>query len=203
MAAIDQVSGDQVSGDQVSGSTLAASRAVRYSHVAIVLHWAIAVLVLATIPLGVYGTNFGGDLARTAKDIHKPIGIVILALTLVRVGWRLGHTPPALPEDMTPRLRRIARGTHVAFYVLLLLLPLSGWWMSSAVPVRHPIGMGLFDVPFLPVPRGFMSAGPAHLLHVVLGFSMIGLAALHIAAALKHHFVEHDDILQRMLPRRA
>ncbi|NIJ07316.1 cytochrome b561 [Sphingomonas vulcanisoli] len=175
----------------------------RYSHVAILLHWAIAALVLTTIPLGVYGANFGGDLARTAKDIHKPIGILILALTLVRVGWRLSHKPPALPDGMTPAMRRVARGTHIAFYVLLLVLPLSGWWMSSAVPVRHPISFGLFDVPFLPVPRGFASAGPAHLVHVALGFLMIGLAALHIAAALKHQFVDRDQVLNRMLPRSA
>ena len=189
--------------DQASGSVAAASGALRYSRVAVALHWAIALLVLSTIPLGLYGANAEGDLARLAKDVHKPIGILILALTLVRVGWRLGHVPPALPDTMTPALRRIARGTHVAFYVLLLLLPLSGWWMSSAVPVRHPISMGLFDVPFLPVPRGFASAGPAHLVHTVLGFLMIGLAALHIAAALKHHFVDKDAVLARMLPRRA
>lgn len=186
--------------DRLSASAHAASR---YSRTAIMLHWIIAVLVLSTIPLGLYGTNFDGDLARTAKDIHKPIGILILALTLVRIGWRLSHVPPALPDTMTLRRRRIARGTHVAFYVLLLLLPLSGWWMSSAVPERHPISFGLFDVPFLPVPRGFGSAGPAHLVHTVLGFSMIGLAALHIAAALRHHFVQRDDVLARMLPRRA
>lgn len=189
--------------DQAGASTVAASRAPRYTHIAIALHWTIAILVLGTIVLGVYGANAGGDLARAAKDIHKPVGILILALTLVRLGWRLAHRPPALPETMAPALRRVARGTHVAFYVLLLVLPLSGWWMSSAVPVRHPIGFGAFAVPFLPVPRGFASAGPAHLAHVVLGFLMIGLAALHILAALKHHFVDHDDILRRMLPRAA
>ena len=180
-----------------------ATASTRYSRTAIMLHWTIAAFVLSTIPLGLYGANAGGDLARAAKDIHKPIGILILALTVVRVGWRLGHRPPALPDHMTPRLRRIARGTHVTFYVLLVLLPLSGWWMSSAVPVRHPISFGLFDIPFLPVPRGFVSAGPAHLVHTVLGFTMVGLAALHIVAAVRHHFVQRDDVLARMLPRRA
>ena len=179
------------------------SAASRYSRTAIALHWAIAALVLSTIPLGLYGAHAETDLARLAKDIHKPIGITILALTLVRVGWRLGHIPPPLPAQMTPALRRIARGTHVTFYVLLLLMPLSGWWMSSAVPVRHPISFGLFDIPFLPVPRGFASAGPAHGIHTLLGFTMIGLAALHIAAALKHHFIDRDGVLGRMLPRAA
>lgn len=193
---------DNGSGGDISGTAHAAASTRRYSRVAIILHWTIAILVLSTIPLGLYGAIADGDLARTAKDIHKPIGILILALTIVRVGWRLTHRPPPFPGSMTPRLRRIARFTHIAFYGLLLLLPFSGWWMSSAVPVRHPISFGAFDIPFLPVPRGFISAGPAHLVHVVLGFTMIGLAALHIAAALKHHFVERDDILSRMLPAR-
>ena len=102
---------------------------------------------------------------------------------------------------MKPTLRRIARATHVLFYVLLLVLPLTGWWMSSAVPTeRHPFGFGFFDVPFLPVPRGWASAGPAHFVHVNLSFLMIGLAVLHILAALKHHFFDKDDVLARMLP---
>ena len=173
----------------------------RYSGVAILLHWAIAVLVLATIPLGLYGANSETDAAQVATNTHKSIGILILLLTVVRLGWRLAHKPPALPETMKPMLRSIARGTHVLFYVLLLVLPLSGWWMSSAVPQRHPFGFGLFDVPFLPVPRGFASAGPAHFIHVNLGFLMIALAAVHIAAALKHHFVDRDGVLTRMWPR--
>jgi cytochrome b561 len=75
--------------------------------------------------------------------------------------------------------------------------------MSSAVPQRHPFGFGLFDVPFLPVPRGFASAGPAHIVHTTLGFLMLGLVVLHIAAALKHHFIDKDDVLGRMLARRS
>jgi cytochrome b561 len=158
--------------------------------------------VLSTIPIGWYGATFENDLAQTATNLHKTIGISILALTLVRLGWRLTHKPPPLPA-MTPALRWIARATHVLFYALLLILPLSGWWMSSAVPERHPFGFGIFDVPFLPVPRGFASAGPAHFVHTNLAWLMVALAALHIAAALKHQFVDKDDVLSRMLPRKA
>ena len=186
-----------------SGSTAITPRPVRYSHVAIALHWSIAALVLTTIPIGWFGASFEGDAAQSATNLHKSIGILILLLTLVRVGWRLSHRPPALPDAMPPALRRIARATHILFYALLLILPLSGWWMSSAVPERHPFGFGLFDVPFLPVPRGFASAGPAHFVHVNLAWVMVGLAVLHILAALKHRFVDRDEILARMLPRRA
>ncbi len=176
----------------------------RYSGTAIVLHWAIAALVLSTIPLGWYGATFETAAAQSATNIHKSIGIAILALTLVRVGWRLGHRPPALPADYNPILRVIARVSHALFYVLLIVLPLSGWWMSSAVPMeRHPFGYGPLQVPFLPVPRGWASAGPAHAMHVNLAWLMIGLVALHIAAALKHRFIDRDGVLARMLPRRA
>lgn len=173
-----------------------------YSRTAIVLHWGTAALVLATIPIGMFGASSESAAAQSATNLHKTIGILILALTLARVAWRLGHRPPAMPETMKPVLRKIARVTHVLFYALLLILPLSGWWMSSAVPERHAFGFGLFDIPFLPVPRGWASAGPAYLVHTMLGWLMIGLAVLHIAAALKHHFIDRDDILARMLPKR-
>lgn len=183
-----------------SGSIVARTR---YSNVAIVLHWSIATLVLATIPIGWFGATFETDLAQSATNAHKSIGILILTLTVLRVGWRLTHKAPALPESMAPVLRWIAKVTHLLFYALLLVLPLSGWWMSSAVPERHAFGFGFFDIPFLPVPRGFASAGPAHAIHVNLAWVMVGLVALHVLAALKHQFVDKDEILARMLPRRA
>ncbi|UVO51054.1 cytochrome b [Sphingomonas sp. SUN019] len=186
--------------DQFADSTRAASHTARYSRTAMALHWGIAALVLSTIPLGWYGASFEGDTAQSATNLHKSIGIAILLLTSVRIGWRLTHTPPALPDGMAPALRRIAEATYVLFYVLLLILPFSGWWMSSAVPERHPFGFGPFDVPFLPVPRGFASAGPAHFVHINLAWVMVGLAALHILAALKHQFVDRDGVLARMLP---
>ncbi|UAJ12579.1 cytochrome b [Polymorphobacter megasporae] len=179
----------------------APNQLTRYSRTAILLHWSIATCVLATIPIGWYGATFKTAAGQSATNLHKSIGIAILALTLVRVAWRLGHRPPPLPTAMTPMMRRIARATHVLFYVLLLVLPLSGWWMSSAVPVRHAFGFGLFDVPFLPVPRGWASAGGAHFIHVNLAWLMVGLAVLHILAALRHRFIERDGVLTRMLPR--
>lgn len=161
-----------------------------------------AALILSTIPLGWYGASFESAAAQTATNTHKTIGIVILALTLVRLGWRLAHQLPALPEGMTKLVRRVARATHGLFYFFLLILPLSGWWMSSAVPDRHSFGFGVFDIPFLPVPRGWASAGPAHGIHTNLVWVMVALVVLHIAAALKHHFFDKDDVLARMLPLR-
>ena len=191
------------------------------------LHWVIAVLVLSTIPIGWYGAsstpappsaaqvqrNPGAPPAspppksaaqQTATNLHKTIGICILFLTVLRVGWRLTHRPPALPESMARALRWLAKTSHALFYFLLIVMPLTGWWTSSAIPdpKRHPFGFGFFDIPFLPVPRGWASAMPAKFLHTGLALLMVGLAVLHILAALKHHFVDKDDVLKRMLPRR-
>lgn len=171
-----------------------------YTRTAILLHWAIAALVLTTIPIGWYGATYETAKGQSATDIHKSIGILILLVTLVRIGWRLGHKPPALPATMARAMRWAARITHTLFYGLLLILPLSGWWMSSAVPDRHTFGFGLFDVPFLPVPRGWASAGPAHFVHTTLAWLMIGLVALHILAVIKHILFDDDDLFSRMMP---
>ena len=125
--------------------------------------------------------------------------MTILVLTLARIVWRLMN--PALPlPDHTPRWQKIlARTTHVLFYVLLLALPLAGWASSSAAG-RAVEWFGLFSWPNLPVPldrslaRTFLNVHEAgvKVLYVVL--------ALHVAGALKHHFLDRDNILHRMLP---
>ena len=141
---------------------------------------------------------------QSATNAHKTIGVVILFLTVLRVGWRLTHKPPALPISMARPLRWIARVSHTLFYALLLVMPISGWWLSSAVPnpKRHTFGFGIFDIPFLPVTQSWPAAGLARFIHTSLVWLMVGLAVLHIIAALKHHFIDKDDILQRMLPQK-
>ncbi|ATW04711.1 cytochrome b [Sphingorhabdus sp. YGSMI21] len=174
---------------------------MRYSRVAVWLHWMVAALVLVTIPLILYGGS--GDSAGHdfATNSHKLIGLTILSLTVVRLLWRLTHKPPALPDSMAKPLRLFARSTHMLFYLLLLAMPLSGWWMTSAFPKRHPIEAGPFEIPFLPVPVDMASAGAAHEVHEIGGWLMIVLIMLHIASALKHHFINRDAVLSRMLIR--
>lgn len=183
--------------DDVPGSDEAASSSLRYTRTAILLHWLIAALIIVTIPLGLYSASIRTTAELPAMTAHKAIGITILLLTIVRLCWRLGHRVPDLPP-MASWIRTVARGTHFLFYVLLFAMPLSGWWMSSAFH-KHPITFGLFDVPYLPVAQGISSAIPAHQVHVTLGWAMIALLGLHVLAALKHHFVDHDQILSRML----
>lgn len=169
-----------------------------YSSTAMWLHWIIAFLVFATLPLGWYGAEHADPAGQKAIAIHKPLGIAILLLTLVRVWWRLRHKPPPLPGSVAAVLRGIAWTTHTLFYVLLLALPLTGWWMTSAAPDRHAFGFGPFEVPFLPVPQ---RAGPAHFIHVRLAWLMIALVGLHILAALKHATMDDEnEVMPRMLP---
>lgn len=174
----------------------------RYSSVAIVLHWAIAVLLVANVGLAWYADTLEGAAKGAVMGLHKPLGIVILLLTAARVIWRLTHRPPPLSPALKPWERTLARIVHVGFYAVLLALPLSGWAMVSGGP--RPIDMfGLFDWPKM----GFL-AGQPKLVGEVLGEThhllakaiVYGLVPLHILGALKHQFLDKDDTLGRMIP---
>lgn len=168
-----------------------------YSRVAIALHWTIAVLLLGNAAGGIAAESLDDATARAIMAVHKPTGITILALSLFRLGWRLTHGFPPLPES-TPRSDAIAaRANHVAFYVLMIAVPLAGWMMASgsARPIDY---FGLFEVAKLPVSKGM--ADIAHDAHGLLAFITLGLVALHVAGALKHHFVDRDAVLLRMAP---
>lgn len=168
--------------------------AERYTQVAIAFHWSIAALIIANLVIGIFHDAIGG------MGIHKAIGITVLALTIGRIGWRVAHPPPPLPAD-TPALQRgIAHGTHLALYALMLVMPLSGWAMSSAGPVRRPLTwFGLFDIPYLPVDKAV--GDTAHATHETMGWVMIALVALHIGGALYHQFAMRDRLIARMMPQ--
>ncbi|MEO9462381.1 MAG: cytochrome b [Marinomonas sp.] len=178
---------------------MSAASSSHYSRGAILLHWTTAIIVITMIGLIAFGSDNETPLGNQAVNLHKVLGIAVLGLTIVRLGWRLTHRPPALPSTMAPMLRILARVTHVLFYVVLLAMPLSGWWMTSAFPKRHPIDAGLFEIPFLPVTMSMESAGTAHSVHEAGALLITGLIVLHVAAALKHHFLNRDGVLQRML----
>lgn len=163
--------------------------AQRYSRGAILLHWGIAALVLVNLWIGLIGGSMSA---------HKAIGITVLVLTLGRIGWRLGHAPPPLPPETSSWERLAATSAHLFFYALLLIVPLSGWAMVSGAK-RYPLDwFGLFPLPYLPISPS--AAGLGHEVHEVVGFAMAGLVVLHVAAALRHHFLLRDGVLLRMLP---
>ncbi len=181
----------------------------RYSAVAILLHWAIALLVLALVGLGLYMTSLppGSAAQFSLYQWHKSLGITVLLLTLARIAWRLSHPVPALPATLKPWERLAARGTHVGLYALMLAIPLTGWALVSASPWNLPtILYGVIPWPHLPVLSTLEDKAGAEAVleqvHGLLAWSAVALVALHVAAALKHHFILKDDVLARMLPGR-
>lgn len=170
----------------------------RYTKVAIWLHWLIGLAVIANIGLAMLTEDMPRETHRAAMDIHKALGITILALTIVRILWRLGHKPPPLPAATPAWQRPLSKAVHFLFYALLILLPLSGWvWMSAA---DRPIDFfGLATIPTIAQPNKGL-ADVMHDRHEVLGLTMLALAAIHILAALKHQFVDRTGLIGRMNP---
>lgn len=133
---------------------------------------------------------------------HKSFGITILLLSFARLSWRLTHPVPNLPETMKSWEKAAARFTHIAFYFLIFAQPLVGWIMVSASTLGIDTVLFKF-IPWPHVPGISPSEGLEDFMkqvHHFLAFSLIGLLVLHIGAALKHHFVERDDVLARMIP---
>lgn len=169
----------------------------RYSTVSLILHWLIALLVIGQVVLiTLHEAQDGPD---PFMGLHKSGGATILVLTLIRIGWRLANPAIPLPAT-TPRWQKIAaRTTHVLFYVVLLVMPLTGWIAGSAVG-RGFEYYGLFDFPLLPIGGGRETAGLMMDIHHAVPKLLYVLIFLHIAGALKHHFIDRDNVLHRMIP---
>ena len=180
----------------------------RYSSVAIILHWAIAILIVGQIAGGLYMHKLPNisPIKFDLYQLHKSFGLSILALTFARIGWRLTHRPPALPA-MTPGWQKLAaRGAHLGFYALLLITPLAGWAMVSASPLDIPTKwFGMIGVPHMPFFDGVSDRAAVEdvlkEVHEYLAFGMLYLLALHVGAALKHQFINRDDVLSSIMPR--
>jgi len=163
------------------------------------LHWTLALLVFVQIGLGWAAVSW--RLSPTKLDLfvwHKSVGILILALMFVRIAWRSANVAPALPADMRPLEQRAAHWSHVLLYILLLLLPVTGWIVNSAANVPFRI-FWLIPLPSIVEPDKALADAIARV-HFVLFVVLSLLLIVHIGAALRHHFVKRDDVLVRMLP---
>ena len=171
----------------------------RYTGVAIALHWLIAAALLSTFLLGQYMTRL--DLSPVKLKLysyHKWIGVTIFLLVLVRLVWRVLHRPPAHSATMPVWQHKAAGLTHFLLYALTLCIPISGWLMSSASGFQV-VYLGYFPIPDL-LAKNKESAEQLKQLHESLNWTLLALVALHVAAAMKHHLVDRDDVLRRMLP---
>jgi len=187
---------------------------VRYTHIAMLLHWVIALLIIVNIALGLGASLLPASIlsdtdVRVVVDLHKSIGITVLGLAILRVLWRLMHRPPPLPSGFPGWEKAMAHAAHIALYVLIFALPLSGWAHDSAwsAAASHP--MHLFGL--LPWPRiGFLMHLDPGLqeqlhtqlgtLHTACGYALYVVLALHILGALKHQWIDRRPVLGRMLP---
>jgi cytochrome b561 len=175
------------------------SRPSRYTRTAISLHWIIALIILAGFSLGLYMH----DLPLSPQKLkyyswHKWIGITIFLLAVLRVAWRLAHPAPALPATMSLWQRKAAVVSHGLLYVLILVIPITGWLYSSASGVKV-VYLGLVPLPDL-VSANKPLAAALKLVHKTLNFTLAAIVVMHAAAALKHHLIDRDDVLVRMLP---
>jgi cytochrome b561 len=171
----------------------------RYTRVAISLHWVIALMILGTFALGLYMHEL--PLSPTKLKLysyHKWIGVTIFALVLFRLAWRLGHRPPPPPPSMPVWQHHAASAAHLALYLLTLAIPVSGWLMSSASGFQV-VYLGMLPIPdLLGKDKGL--AEQLKQAHEFLNIVMFAVVVLHVAAALKHHLMDRDDVLSRMLP---
>jgi cytochrome b561 len=169
-----------------------------YSVTARTLHWLTASLVLINLPLGVVIANkLGGPLQDPLYNLHRSIGALIIPIILVRLVYRLGHSPAPLPDDIPPWQRLAASATHYALYTLLVVQPFLGWIGTSAFPAPIVV-FGLFELP--PIWHEDRALSDRLLLvHAVVGIAIACLVTAHIGAALHHHFVRKDRVLMRMV----
>jgi cytochrome b561 len=172
---------------------------VRWGAAAQLLHWLIVALIIVQVTLG----SIADDLPLGMKKLavlarHKSVGITILGLAVLRLLWRWMNPTPALPDTLKPYERVLANITHAGLYILLFALPLTGWMMSSArgFPVSW---FGFIQLPDL-VPKNKTVYDAMLETHETLVWVLYVIVALHVLAALKHHFMLKDNVLRRMLP---
>lgn len=188
----------------------AAPEASRYTTVAIILHWLIAAMLVSLIAVGWWMEDLGEaarageisfDFTRAVYNWHKTAGILVLILSLARLGWRFTHPVPALPSGMKPWEKLAAKVTHIGFYVAMIGIPLIGWAMvsHSSLPTRL-FNVEGFNLPGLPVPDSELLHEVLESAHGAGAWVIIVLLALHAGAALKHHVLDRDGVLNRMVP---
>jgi cytochrome b561 len=172
----------------------------KYGGVAILLHWLIALMIIGTFTLGLVMVDIPGLTPTKLKYFswHKWAGVTILALACIRLLWRLTHAAPPYPAGMPRWQIGAAHLTHFLLYLLIFAVPLSGYFytLSAGVPVVY---LGLFPLPVLIAPHPELKAA-LKLTHYLLNMTLLALVCLHVLAALKHHFIDRDEVLKRMLP---
>ena len=172
---------------------------VRYSRVAMWLHWIIAALIIANLLLGFFRTEFDRDARAWVMFFHKSTGLAILLLSLWRLVWRVRHRPPPFDPALQPWEALLARAAHAMFYVLMFVIPLTGLLVVSKSG-RPTSFFGIVNVPALPFGRSEEAHEFWEGVHGILGYVILALIVLHVAGAVKHHLQGHRHLIGRMGP---
>ena len=171
----------------------------RYTRTAVTLHWLIALLISAALPLGLYMHDLPLSPHKLRMySYHKWIGVTVFLFSVIRLTWRATHRPPPMPETMRNWEKIVAESVHFLLYALIFIIPISGWLMSSAMGFQT-VWFGVLPLPDL-VGKNKVLADQLHEVHENLNYGMLLLLLAHVGGALKHHFIERDDVLVRMLP---
>ncbi|WP_095200727.1 cytochrome b [Mesorhizobium carmichaelinearum] len=173
----------------------------RYGWATILLHWLIGVLFIGQFALGFIMVRIQSQ--RTAFELiqlHKSLGFLLLGLIILRIAWRLGNAAPPLPPSVGTLERRTAPLAHLALYAFQVALPLSGWALVSVSTLEIPsMPFNLFVMPNLPLAESDAAESFWAAAHWYLAYAGIALVALHVGAALRHHFLLRDSVLRRMI----
>jgi len=179
-------------------------------------HWVMAIGIFGSLAIGLYMTEVLGNSDRLEAigerieltQLHKSFGFVLFCLALGRLAWRWANPTPPLPDGMPWYERIAAKGGHLALYVLMIAMPISGWLMATSSPLNdagaYPMQIenmvfGLFHMPD-PYPTGDRALSELFgAIHGACAWALLALLALHAGAALKHHFVNRDTVLRRMI----
>jgi len=180
----------------------------KYTKPAVILHWLIGLAMLYNlISMLILDDNAR---SRPFIDLHKSIGITVLGLVVMRLLWRAANTPPALPDTYKPWERTLSHAVHGMLYLMILVMPLSGWIMNSASinkDTGQPYGIDLFHIaPWFNLPFFNGMDAAAHKgwheffggVHALGGWALLALLILHVGGALKHQFMDKEKELQRM-----
>ncbi len=172
----------------------------RYTKTAMSLHWLMALLIIGLFAVGLYMHEL--PLSPWKLQIyswHKWAGVTAFLLVLVRWAWRITHRPPALPVNMSRSAELAAHAAHALLYLLMIAIPLSGWLMSSAKGIQT-VYFGVIPIPDL-IAKNRDLGNLLKEIHAILNFTLAAVVVVHASAALKHHLIDKDDVLTRMLPR--
>tara|TARA_R110000868_G_scaffold179832_1_gene420283 strand:+ start:716 stop:1249 length:534 start_codon:yes stop_codon:yes gene_type:complete len=167
-----------------------------FGMITILLHWLMAILLIGLLALGVYMVDLPISLQKLKMyGWHKEYGLLALALAMVRIVWRWVNLTPQLSLPLLEKLA--ARSVHYAFYFFMFAMPITGWLLTSAAGLPASF-FGLFVLPSLISPSDeWLLLFQA--IHKWVGYGLIATIILHASAALKHHFINKDDILKRMI----